>query len=277
MSLTFTKMHGLGNDFIVIDATKKEVMLTPELIQRMADRRTGIGFDQLLIIAPALTQEADFIYRIYNADGQEVGQCGNGARCVAYYIFSEGLIRKKEVVLATSSGKLIAQQKEKGQITVNMGVPQFAPESIPFQTERKAPPYELQLAGQLMKFGVVSLGNPHVVFKVNDIGEAPVQQIGQLLQHHPAFPQQVNVGFMEAVSPDFIRLRVYERGVGETRACGSGACAAMAIGRRCHDLSSQVVVELPGGRLRIDWSSQAEPVFMTGPAEKIFKGELFIC
>lgn len=274
MPIKFTKMHGLGNDFIVIDAVEEKPLLTTETIQKLSDRRTGIGFDQLLIIEPAPNEQYDFLYRIFNANGQEVEQCGNGARCVAHYIFTEKLSSKKNIRLATLSGKIELTLEDNGEITVNMGAPRLAPPLIPFVTEKQALQYELVLNEDPIKFGAVSLGNPHAVLKVKDVFQAPVQQIGQLLQHHAAFPHQVNVGFMEIVSPDYIRLRVYERGVGETRACGSGACAAVVIGRLCYDLSPTVTVELPGGSLKVNWQSPEGDVFITGPAEKVFKGTL---
>jgi diaminopimelate epimerase len=276
MKLKFIKMHGLGNDFILIDATLQKLVLDPKMIQALADRRTGIGFDQLLLIEPSASDQVDFLYRIFNANGQEVEQCGNGARCVAHYIFTEGLSKKSDITLATVSGKIELKKAENNQITVNMGRPHFAPAQIPFLVDKEQFQYELQLEDNRIQFGAVSMGNPHVVLKVKDVLQAPVQQIGQLLQHHPAFPKQVNVGFMEIISPHAVRLRVYERGVGETRACGSGACAATVIGRVCYNLSPTVNVELPGGNLMVNWPSYNEDVYLTGPAEKVYKGEVTI-
>ena len=266
MRLKFIKMHGTGNDFILIDATKEEVALTPDQIQKLADRRTGVGFDQLLMIEPSLNNEYDFLYRIYNANGQEVEQCGNGARCVAHYIFSEELSLKKQIVLATISGKIQLNRERNNQITVNMGPPCFTPEKIPFIAEKEALQYELTLDGNNIKFGAVSLGNPHAVIAVQDVLQAPVQEIGQRLQQHPAFPQQVNVSFMEIISPEFIRLRVYERGVGETQSCGSGACAAVVVGRLSYNLAPQVTVALPGGSLTVNWRTFEEDVYSDRPS-----------
>jgi diaminopimelate epimerase len=276
MSLSFTKMHGLGNDFVVIDATQEKFNLSVQTIQNLGDRHTGIGFDQLLVIESSADPKYDFRYRIFNANGEEVEQCGNGARCVAHYIFSEKLSRKKKLLLATLSGQIELTKEAEGKIRVNMGVPQFAPEKIPFVTPQLAPQYELILDGHHIQFGAVSLGNPHAVIQVKDVNKASVAQIGQRFQHHPAFPKQVNVGFMEIVSPSLIRLRVFERGVGETRSCGSGACAAVAIGRMVHDLAPEVKVELPGGNLTIAWALPSDNLYMTGPAQTVFKGQLVI-
>lgn len=273
MTLQFTKMHGLGNDFIVVDATKYSHDFSTEKVQLLADRRTGIGFDQLLIIEPATSQEHDFVYRIFNADGQEVEQCGNGARCVAHYIFTQNLSLKKDIVLATLSGRIALRQEQDGQITVNMGKPRFSPETIPFITDKQQQSYELNVAHNAIQFGVVSIGNPHAVLVVQDVFRAPVQQVGQALQHHPAFPNQVNVGFMEVTSKDHVRLRVYERGVGETRSCGSGACAAVVIGRQTQDLNKRVTVQLPGGSLSVYWEGNEGDVYLTGPAAIVYKGE----
>jgi diaminopimelate epimerase len=276
MTVRFTKMHGLGNDFVLIDATQKQVELNAEIIQKMADRHTGIGFDQLLVIETAQEQEYDFFYRIFNADGQEVEQCGNGARCVAHYLSSERLTRKKKLILKTIAGAIELVANADGQIIVNMGSPQFIPESLPFLAEKQATQYELTIGGKYLKFGAISLGNPHVVMQVKNVLNTPVDELGKLFQNHPAFPKQVNVGFMEIVATDHIRLRVYERGVGETQACGSGACAAVVIGRLCHNLGQQVNVELLGGKLLVYWKSSSGAVYMTGPAKRVFRGELVI-
>lgn len=273
MGLKFTKMHGLGNDFAVIDATQEKIILSATQIQQLADRHTGIGFDQLLMIEPATNAGHDFKYRIFNASGKEVEQCGNGARCVARYIFSEQLSPKKKLRLDTIAGTIELQIVEDGNITVNMGAPQFSPAKIPFVTDKEALQYELPVADQNFKFGAVSMGNPHAVSLVADIDQAPVQQIGESLQQHPAFPRQINVGFMQIVSPEYIRLRVYERGVGETRACGSGACAAVVVGRQSYQLAPVVTVELPGGTLKVAWDLGASDVYLTGPAEKVYRGE----
>jgi diaminopimelate epimerase len=274
MSLKFTKMHGLGNDFIILNALVEKIPLTKEKIQQLADRREGIGFDQLLVIEPCGQGEADFVYRIFNADGQEVEQCGNGARCVARYIFAENLSHKEKITLKTLAGKIEVMNEKNGQITVNMGRPQLEPEAIPFITAEQALQYNLLLDDSWVIFGAVSLGNPHAVLKVEDVASAPVERIGKLLQQYIGFPKQVNVGFMEVISSSSIRLRVYERGVGETRACGSGACAAVVVGRLCHKLADQVTVVLPGGSLRVTWRAPDAEILMTGPAEIVFQGEI---
>lgn len=271
--LKFTKMHGLGNDFVVVNTADSRPRFNPDIIQTLADRRTGIGFDQLLLLGPPEDDESDFTYRIFNADGQEVEQCGNGARCIAHYIFVHQLTPKKLVRLATLSGSIDLEQEEDGQIKVNMGPPKFDPAKIPFIVDQQAKQYQLNVAGHDLNIGAVSMGNPHVVVKVKDVFQAPVQQIGQALQHHPAFPQQANVGFMEVVNEEFVRLRVFERGVGETRSCGSGACAAVAVGRLWDDLAERVTVQLPGGKLIVSCESPAAPVYLTGPAVVVYTGE----
>lgn len=274
MTLHFTKMQGLGNDFVVIDAIKQKVKLTITDIQKLADRHLGIGCDQLLLIEVSPSKQFDFIYRIFNANGEEVEQCGNGARCVGHYIFSERLSDKKSITLKTIGGSLELKQEIDGRITVKMPVPEFLPEKIPFIAEKQAPFYQLNFKAETIQFGAVSMGNPHVVIPVKDARTARAQDIGHFFQHHPAFPKQVNVGFMEIVSADFIKLRVYERGVGETKSCGSGACAAMAVGRILQELGPQVKVELPGGHLSVFWSSFNDAIYLTGPAECVFKGEI---
>lgn len=273
MALQFTKMHGLGNDFVVVNATQTNQTFSSANIQLLANRRTGIGFDQLLVIEPSSDSKHDFRYRIFNADGREVEQCGNGARCVGHYIFSEGLTDKKTINLRTIAGEIVLTQEADGQITVNMGPPSFKLETIPFVAPSGETPYQLSVAGSPILFGVVSMGNPHAVIAVGDVSCALVQEIGQAFQHSSAFPNQVNVGFMEVVSPEFIRLRVFERGVGETQACGSGACAAVVIGRLNHHLSERVTVELPGGKLTVFWRSRDHDVYLTGPAQIVFQGE----
>lgn len=274
MPLKFTKMHGSGNDFIVIDATLEKIALSAETIRRLADRRTGIGFDQLLLLEPAPSEHYDFKYRIFNADGGEVEQCGNGARCVAHYVFNQKKINKDQLILATLSGPIELIKTKCDSIKVNMGPPRLSPEALPFITDQQKEIYQLNIAGKRVKFGAVSMGNPHVVIEVSKIETAPVLEIGELLQQHPAFPNQVNVGFMEIVSPTQIRLRVYERGVGETRSCGTGACAAVVIGRLVKHLSCEVTVALAGGNLVVNWLGDDQNVYMTGPAETVFRGEL---
>lgn len=274
MTLRFTKMHGLGNDFILVDATQEPWHLSSEAIRRLANRHTGIGFDQLLVLEPATKSHYDFGYRIFNADGGEVNQCGNGARCLAHYIFKEGLTTQTSVRIATSSSIMELSLESDGQITVDMGIPQFTPEKIPLIVPREQLQYTLGVAGEKISFGAVSMGNPHIVIIVPDISSAPVSKIGEPLQNHRAFPQQINVGFMQILSRDHIRLRVFERGVGETQACGSGACAAVAIGRVNNLLDEKVKVDLLGGRLLIKWASKLGSLYMTGPAQAVFRGEV---
>ncbi len=274
--ITFTKMHGLGNDFIVIDATQEPIDLSLSIIKQLSNRRRGIGFDQLLLIEPSRHEGVDYRYRIFNANGQEVEQCGNGARCVARYLFTEKHLTKKKIILDTLAGRLEALNEHDNLITVNMGKPNFVFEEIPFIRESAGSDNEITLpGGEKLTLNVVSMGNPHAVICVPDISQAPVSRIGKLLQIHPAFPKQVNVGFMEIIRHDQIKLRVYERGVdGETEACGSGACAAVAVGKMHNQLSSTVEVILPGGCLSVTWTSPDQPIYLTGPAESVFKGEI---
>lgn len=267
-------MHGLGNDFAVIDATKKALTLTPQTIISLANRRTGIGFDQLLLIESPKDAGHDFFYRIYNADGSEVSQCGNGARCIAQYIFLEKLTHKSIIRVATLSGLMELKDEKNGQITVVMGRPEFDPYKIPFLTGREQSLYQLQIDQDFVEFGAVSLGNPHIVLEVLDIATAPVLKLGPVLQSHEVFPEKVNVGFMQIISPNQIAVRVYERGAGETLACGSGACAAVAVGRRIGKLQGEVQVDLLGGQLTVQWPSLQGPISMTGPAVTVFKGEI---
>jgi diaminopimelate epimerase len=274
MHIQFTKMHGLGNDFVVVDATQIPISLTPSQIRQLSDRRTGIGFDQLLLIEPSTDKTHDFIYRIYNADGNQVEQCGNGARCVGRYIFNEKLSSKDKLLLQTVAGPLEVKQELDGSITVDMGKPNFVPEKIPFCTNNESSEYHLSVAGHEITFGAVSLGNPHAIIKVQNVSKAPVAELGEALQRHPAFPKQVNVSFMQISSQNAIDLRVFERGVGETRACGSGACAAVVMGQLWGDLGKDVIVTLPGGMVKVARPKSEGNVYLTGPAEYVFRGEL---
>lgn len=277
MKLKFTKMHGLGNDFMVIDAITQVVSLTPAQIRHLADRHFGIGFDQLLLVeAPPSrldqnSQGVDFIYRIFNSDGGEVEQCGNGARCFARFVTDQGLTDKSIISVQTNTGIIRLYRENDGQITVNMGLPRFDPAQIPFIGER-AKRYRLEVAGNTLELGVVSIGNPHAVLQVADVNLAPVLEWGPLLESHPRFPKRVNVGFMQVVDAHTLRLRVFERGVGETLACGTGACAAVVIGKTWELLNDPVDVMLPGGNLIIKWPGEGEPVMMTGPATSVFEG-----
>jgi diaminopimelate epimerase len=272
MELKFTKMQGIGNDFVVIDAINQSVELTPDLARRIADRRYGIGCDQILVVEPPVSDHVAFRYRIINADGSEVGQCGNGARCFARFVRDKGLIDVDEFAVETASGVLVPRLLENGLVQVDMGQPEFEPAAIPFVANAVAPAYALEVNGETLTVGTVSMGNPHVVLKVGNIDAAPVDTIGPALEQHPRFPERVNVGFMQIVSPRHIRLRVFERGAGETLACGSGACAAVVVGQTWGKLDSQVEVDLPGGQLMIERQSATAPVLMTGPAETVFEG-----
>ena len=274
MKLFFSKMHGLGNDFMVVDGVTQKVYFTTETIRRLADRHFGIGFDQLLLVEPPYDPEQDFHYRIYNADGSEVQQCGNGARCFARFVRLKGLTNKDRIAVSTMSGRIVLQLEQDNQVTVNMGIPEFEPAKVPFRAQKAEKTYLLRVDEQTVMCGVVSMGNPHCVLEVDSVKSAPVESLGPLLESFDRFPERVNVGFMEVVSASEIRLRVYERGAGETLACGTGSCAAAVIGMSQGKLSERVKVHLPGGTLQIAWKGPGTPVFMTGPAEHVFDGEI---
>jgi len=274
VTLAFTKMHGLGNDFVLIDALARPVQLTSAQIRFIADRRQGVGCDQLLLIESARTSNADFRYRIFNADGGEVEQCGNGARCVARYLHERKLIARADAKLETAGGIISVRIEQTGLVTVNMGRPALAPPDIPFIADSRAPSYSIEVAGEALELSVVSMGNPHAVLLVDDVATAPVGTLGAQLESHPRFPKRVNVGFMQVVDRRFVRLRVYERGVGETLACGSGACAAVVAGRLRGLLDERVTVGLAGGELMVSWPDTHAPVHMTGPATKVFEGSI---
>jgi diaminopimelate epimerase len=270
--ITFTKMHGLGNDFVVIDAVTQQIALTPERIRKLGDRHFGIGFDQLLLVEKPVSGNADFKYRIFNADGGEVAQCGNGARCFARFVRDKRLSDKDEIRVDTDSGQLLLTFDEDNLITVNMGVPRHAPAEIPLLAEREAALYTVVIDGRELSFGAVSMGNPHAVIEVPDVSAAPVAETGRILESHPLFPERANIGFMQIIDRSRVKLRVYERGAAETLACGSGACAAAVIGVERKQLGPEVRVELPGGELKIAWAGRGKPVFMTGPAISVFEG-----
>ncbi|PPE74820.1 diaminopimelate epimerase [Solimonas fluminis] len=275
MKLSFTKMHGAGNDFVVIDATRAPFRPTPALLHKLTDRRFGVGCDQVLVIEAPTAPDIDFNYRIFNADGSEVGQCGNGSRALARFVRERGLSDKDSIRVRTSTSTLELRQLPDGRVRVNMGVPRLAPAQVPFTgAAAQAPLYRLELDGQPLEFGAVSMGNPHAVLEVPDVDAAPVGELGPRLQRHRAFPEQVNVGFLQIQGRDHVRLRVYERGAGETLACGSGACAAVVAGRLWDRLGEKVDVEVRGGMLTIEWAGEGQPVYMTGPAETVFTGEL---
>lgn len=272
--IKFTKMHGLGNDFVVIDAINQAVTLTPEKIRFMADRHFGIGFDQLLLVEKPVSSNADFKYRIFNADGSEVSQCGNGARCFARFVRDKQLIDKDTVRVDTTAGQLILQYDPNGLITVNMGIPKHQPAEIPLRTTHEALFYQLDIEGKSVRFGAASMGNPHAVIQVDDIDNAPVAELGKILESHVFFPERANIGFMQIIDRQHIKLRVYERGAAETLACGSGACAACVAGIEQQLLAQRVTVDLPGGQLVINWPGRGHPVMMTGPATTVFEGHI---
>ncbi|HCM0712640.1 TPA: diaminopimelate epimerase [Vibrio parahaemolyticus] len=274
MHFHFSKMHGLGNDFLVVDCITQNVFFSQDLIRRLADRHTGVGFDQLLVVEAPYDPETDFHYRIFNADGSEVEQCGNGARCFARFVRLKGLTNKYSISVSTKKGKMILDVEDDGEVTVNMGVPEFEPNKIPFKAKQKEKTYIMRAGDKTLFCGAVSMGNPHVVTVVDDVDTADVDTLGPLLESHERFPERVNAGFMQVVSRDHIRLRVYERGAGETQACGSGACGAVAVGILQGLLDESVKVSLPGGELHISWQGPGKPLFMTGPATHVFDGQL---
>jgi diaminopimelate epimerase len=272
MQTPFTKMHGLGNDFLII-RTADAPPLDSEMIRRLADRKTGIGFDQLLCLEPGRSEGADVFYRIFNRDGYEAEQCGNGARCIARHQAGPG---PREIILEHCGGIARARVEADGNVTVEMGVPEFKPELIPFTTDAQQGMYELEANGELVQLCVVSIGNPHAVINVDAVVTAPVERLGPLLESHDRFPNHANIGFMQVVTNDRIRLRVFERGVGETQACGTGACAAVVVGRSAGNLADRVVVELPGGEVTICWEGPGSPVWLTGEAVTVFEGTVEI-
>ncbi len=273
--INFTKMHGLGNDFVVIDAINQSISLTPEQVRLMADRNFGIGFDQLLLVEKPVSDNADFKYRIFNADASEVAQCGNGIRCFGQFVHDKKLSDKNEIRVDTNAGQLLLKFNEDEQITVNMGIPLHAPTEIPIKIEQETVIYTIPVNNTEHSVGAVSMGNPHAVIQVEDINLAPVVELGKLLENHPFFPERANIGFMQIITRQHIKLRVYERGAAETLACGSGACAAVVIGIEQGLLNREnVSVELPGGQLLINWSGRGHPVFMKGPAVSVFEGQI---
>jgi len=267
-------MHGLGNDFVVIDNITQNVFLSRDQIKKLADRHFGIGFDQLLMVEAPYSPDLDFHYRIFNADGNEVEQCGNGARCFARFVRMKGLTNKHKISVSTKSGNLTLYIEKDGQVTVNMGHPNFEPNKIPFKASKRELTYILRTEEHTVFSGAVSMGNPHCVLEVDDIHTAEVTTLGPLLENHERFPQRANVGFMQVISQDHIKLRVWERGVSETLACGTGACAAVVVGQIQSKLASTVQVDLPGGSLQVRWQGEGHPVRMTGPAEHVFDGQV---
>jgi len=273
MRLDFIKMHGLGNDFIVLDLPAQSPLPNAAQWRALADRRTGIGFDQALVLQPPRRAGTDVYYRIFNADGSEVEQCGNGARCVAA-LLQQRRQAQPTLTLDSAGGLLHARVLADGAVTVNMGVPDFAPRSLPFDAPERASSYSLEVAGERIEFGAVSIGNPHAVLRVADVATAPVERIGRALQASSHFPRQVNVGFMQILDSANVRLRVFERGVGETPACGTGTCAAVAVGRDLGLLGADVRVHVPGGMLSVHWDGADAAVWLTGPAQRAFEGHV---
>ncbi|HQO29122.1 MAG TPA: diaminopimelate epimerase [Accumulibacter sp.] len=274
MKLSFVKMHGLGNDFVVIDGVRQTVRLTPAQLRFLADRHFGVGCDQILLVETASQPEIDFRYRIFNADGGEVEQCGNGARCFVRFVHEQGLSERREIRVETLAGVIVPRLEDDGSVSVDMGVPEFAAERVPFLAENEALIHSLRVADQDLAITVLSLGNPHAVQVIDDVDQAPVTLIGPLIERHPRFPQRVNAGFMQILDRQRIRLRVFERGAGETLACGTGACAAAVTGIARGLLDSPVSVETRGGRLHIAWEGSGQRVQMRGPAQTVYQGEI---
>ncbi|TLY82979.1 MAG: diaminopimelate epimerase [Gammaproteobacteria bacterium] len=274
MRIDFTKMHGVGNDFVVFDAPADESLLAPGLLRRLGERRTGIGFDQALVLERPRREGTAVFYRIFNRDGDEVEQCGNGARCVAALLKQRGLAPGGSLTLDSPSGVVQARIDGSLGVSVDMGVPDFDPRSLPFDAPREADSYPLEVAGRSLAIAAVSIGNPHAVLTVPDVETAPVATLGPAIERHPRFAKRVNAGFLEIVSPAEVRLRVYERGAGETLACGTGACAAVAVGRRRRLLDGEVLVRVRGGELRVNWAGPGEHVWLSGPAEISFAGHV---
>ncbi len=271
-------MQGLGNDFLVFDAPMIAgyETLDSDKIRSLADRRTGVGFDQALILEPPRDGQSRVFYRVFNADGSEVEQCGNGARCIAALMYARQPELGREFKLQSAGGTLDARVHADGLVSVNMGVPDFEPRSLPMAAPAAAPVYSLRIEDQEVQFGAVSMGNPHAVLIVEDVKAAPVERLGPAIERHPRFANRTNVGFMEIVDRAHIRLRVFERGVGETRACGTGACAAVAVGRQRGSLAAEVSVELPGGTATVSWAAPGEPLWLSGPARTVFSGSIDI-
>ena len=274
MKLRFTKMHGLGNDFVMVDAISQKVSITPERAKKLADRHFGIGCDQVLVVEPPTSSDADFFYRIFNHDGNEVENCGNGARCFAVFVRMRKLTGKRSIRAQTIGGNLLLHVHEDNQVTVDMGVPRMLPESIPFIAEQQAVTYPLHLDECTLDISAISMGNPHAVTIVDDVSTFDIKTLGPQVEHHSAFPNRVNAGFMQVLSRTQAQVRVYERGAGETLACGTGACAAVVAGRLRQLLDCKVEVQLAGGKLTIEWQGDGHPVMMTGPASTVFHGQI---
>lgn len=276
MMISFAKMHGLGNDFMVVDAVSQNVFFNENQIRRLADRHKGIGFDQLLVVEPPPQPDVDFHYRIFNADGSEVEQCGNGARCLAKFVRQMGLTWKYKIRVSTMKGIINLQLMKNGLVCVDMGVPQLHPDKIPLNIAEQSTEYQMELTSGIHRFGSVSMGNPHCVITVENVKELFIDDLGKEINEHAFFPEGVNVGFMQVVSQSEVQLRVYERGAGETLACGSGACASMVVGRLQNKLAERAKVFLNGGHLHMEWQGEGQSLKMTGPAEFVYHGYIEI-
>jgi len=274
VAIRFTKMHGIGNDFVLLDGVTQHLQLKPRDIRRLADRRRGVGCDQVLIAEPPGRPDVDFRYRIFNADGSEAEQCGNGARCFARFVRDRKLTPKRLITVETSGGLMTLRVLDKHRVEVDMGPPRLDPADIPLDRPVRAGTYDLTVDGETLSVGALSLGNPHAVLRVDDVASCGLERLGPAIEGHPAFPRRVNAGFLEVVAPDEVRLRVYERGVGETEACGSGACAAVVWGRLQGWLDAQVTVHLTGGKLSVSWAGEGEPVLLSGPTAIAFEGTI---
>lgn len=275
MGMRFVKMHSLGNDFVVLDGVRGTVEPTAPMVRRLADRRRGVGCDQVLVVQPASHLGADYRYRIFNADGEEVEHCGNGVRCLARFIHDAGLSGARRLRVETQGGRLTEITLEAdGSVAVDMGPPELEPARIPFRAQHRRSRYPLRTSRGELRIAAVSMGNPHAVLEVDDVDHAPVELLGPEIERHSRFPARVNVGFMQRLGPGRIRLRVFERGVGETPACGTGACAAVVAGRLTEELDPSVAVELPGGELMVHWPGEGRSVWMSGPATTVFRGEM---
>jgi diaminopimelate epimerase len=276
MRIDFLKMQGLGNDFLVFDAAAADTGLDSNKLRALSHRRTGIGFDQALMLGPPRDANSRVFYRIFNADGTEAEQCGNGARCIAALMYARAPELGRDLVMGSAGGAVHARVLTGGMVSVDMGVPNFDPRALPMEAEAEAPMYSLNADGANIQIGAVSIGNPHAVLRVPDVKTAPLERIGPSIENHPRFPKRTNVGFMQIVDRGHIRLRVFERGVGETLACGTGACAAAAVGRRHGLLDEDVQVDLPGGTAMVSWPAQTGHLWLTGPATTVFSGSIDI-
>ena len=274
MLLRFTKMHGLGNDFMVVDLISQRVYLSPEQIRYLGNRNTGVGFDQLLLVETPQSPDVDFRYRIFNSNGTEVEHCGNGARCFAKFVHDQRLTGKRDISVQTSNGRIMLKMRDDHAVEVDMGEPVLQPDQVPFEATTQAPSYSLEQDGHNYTLGVVSMGNPHAVLVVDDVASAPVFELGSKLEQHPRFPNKANIGFMQIIDRKTIKLRVFERGVGETKACGTGACAAVVVGQQQGLLDTNVTTQLTGGNLAIQWQGPGHHLFMDGPATHVYEGQI---